>query len=60
METFIASMIMKAADISQETGREKYRSYFLKTKLYARYQESVDTILSTTSGGDYSFCIVKE
>ncbi len=60
METFIASMIMKAADISQEAGREKYRSYFLKTKLYARYQESVDTILSTTSGGDYSFCIVKE
>ena len=60
METFIASMIMKAADINQEAGREKYRSYFLKTKLYARYQESVGTILSTTSGGDYSFCIVKE
>ena len=60
METFIASMIMKAADISQEAGREKYRSYFLKTKLYARYQEAVDTILRTTSGGDCSFCIVEE
>ena len=60
METFIASMIMKAADISQEAGRQKYRSYFLKTKLYVRYQEAVDTILCTTSGGDYSFCIVKE
>ena len=60
METFIASMIMKAADISQEAGQEKYRSYFLKTKLYARYQESVDTILRTTSGGDCSFCIVEE
>ena len=60
METFIASMIMKAADISQEAGQEKYRSYFLKTKLYARYQEAVDTILRTTSGGDCSFCIVEE
>ena len=60
METFIASMIMKAAQMSEEAGQDKYRSYFLKTKLYARYQESVDTILSTASGGDYSFCIVKE
>ena len=60
METFIANMILKSAEISQERGQEKYRSYFLKTKLYARYHEGVDTILSTTSDGDYSFCIVKE
>lgn len=60
MESFIANMIIKSAEISEEKGKEKYRSYFLKTKLYIRYQESVDTILSTTSGGDYSFCIVEE
>ena len=60
METFIANMIIKSADISQEAGKEKYRSYFHKTKLYARYREGVDTILSTTSGGDYSFCMVEE
>ena len=60
METFIANMIIKAAQMSEEAGQEKYRSYFLKTKLYARYQEAVDTILSITSGGDCSFCIVEE
>ena len=60
MESFIANMIIKSAEISEEKGKEKYRSYFLKTKLYSRYRQGVDTILTTTSDKDYSFCIVKE
>ena len=57
MSTFIALMIMKQADISIEKGKEKYRAYFVNTKLYVKYQSDVDTILTTEGYGE---CIVTE
>ena len=36
MSTFIATMIMKQADISLEKGQAKYRAYFVNTTLYLR------------------------
>lgn len=47
MVTFIARMISKQADISEEKGVAKYKAYFIKTKIYARYREDIDTILRT-------------
>lgn len=55
--TFIASMIMKQADISEEKGQAKYRAYFVKTTLYLKWKEDVDTILETEG---YENCIVTE
>lgn len=55
MSTFIASMIMKQADISEEKGQAKYRAYFVKTTLYLKWKEDVDTILETEG---YDNCIV--
>lgn len=57
MSTFIAKMIIKQADISLESGQNKYRAYFVNTKLYSKWQEDVNTIL-TTEG--YEDCIVAE
>ena len=57
MSTFIASMIMKQADISTEKGQAKYRAYFVKTTLYLKWKEDVDTILETEG---YENCIVTE
>ena len=57
MSTFIASMIMKQADISTEKGQAKYRAYFVNTALYAKWQPDVDTILNTEGYGE---CIVTE
>ena len=45
MITFIAGRIEKAADISTEKGIEKYKAYFVKTRLYKNYRDDVDTIL---------------
>lgn len=47
MTTFIARMISKQADISEEKGIAKYKAYFIKTRIYARYRDDVDTILRT-------------
>ncbi len=47
MSTFIARMIEQAADRSEDQGRDKYRAYFVKTKIYAKWKEDVDTILTT-------------
>ena len=47
MVTFIASKIMEFADRSVEQGQNKYRAYFVNTKLYTRYKQDVDTILRT-------------
>lgn len=44
MTTFIASRIMEEADRSIEAGQKKYRAYFVKTRLYKRWK---DTILKT-------------
>lgn len=56
MVTFIAKMIMKQGDISVEKGQDKYRAYFIKTRIYAAYREDVDTILRTDG---YEDCIVE-
>ena len=45
MTTFIASRIMEEADKSVEAGQKKYRAYFVKTRLYKRWKDNVDTIL---------------
>ncbi len=47
MVTFIAKMIRKQADVSEEKGIAKYKAYFVKTKIYAEYRNDVDTILRT-------------
>ena len=57
MAEFIANKIMQSAEISVEKGQDKYRAYFVNTKIYAKYQGKVDTIL-TTEG--YGSCIVTE
>lgn len=57
MATFIAKMIMTKADVDIEQGKEKYRAYFIKTKLYEKWREDVETILITEG---YEQCIVSE
>lgn len=47
MSAFIAKRIMMEADISTEKGIEKYKAYFVKTRLYKNYRDDVDTILRT-------------
>lgn len=55
MREFIAEMIKEARDESLEKGQEKYRAYFIKTKLWKKYKDDVDAIL-TVDG--YADCIV--
>lgn len=55
MAEFMAKKIMQYADISVEEGQDKYRAYFVNTKIYARYQDEVDTILNIDG---YGACIV--
>lgn len=58
METFMATRIEEAREISLEKGQAKYRAYFIRksaAKLYGRYQETVNTILETDG---YEDCIV--
>ena len=60
MATFIASKIEEAAEISLEKGQAKYRAYFVRKsakRLYGKYQEDVNTILSTD---EYADVIVEE
>lgn len=60
MVTFIATKIEEAAEISLEKGQAKYRAYFVRKsakRLYGKYQEDVNTILSTD---DYADAIVEE
>lgn len=49
METFIAQRIMGSADITTNAGKDKYRIYFVNTKIYSKYKPGVDVILNTTS-----------
>lgn len=55
MATFIANMIIKEQD-TKGAGKEKYKAYFVKTALYRKYRDDVDTILSTEG---YADCIVE-
>jgi hypothetical protein len=53
MATFIAKRIMAAADVSLADGQQKYRVYFINTRLYLAYKADVDTILQTTDSDKY-------
>ena len=57
MAGFIADRIMEAADKSLAKGQAKYRSYFIKTQMYARFKADVDHILLVD---DYDDCIVEK
>lgn len=57
MATFIAQMIEQQARISIEKGQSKYRAYFVRTSLYTKWQDDVNTILETDGFED---CIVTE
>lgn len=57
MITFIAKRIMEEADKSLQQGQDKYRAYFVNTKLYIKYQEDVNAILRTDG---YENAIVSE
>jgi len=50
METFMATRIEEAREISLENGQAKYRAYFVRksaAKLYGRYQDTVNSILDS-------------
>lgn len=47
MVTFMARRIIEEAEKSVEAGQKKYRAYFVKTRLYKRWKDDVDTILKT-------------
>ena len=47
MVTFMASRSIEEAEKSVEAGQKKYRAYFVKTRLYKRWKDNVDTILKT-------------
>ena len=55
MSTFIATMIMNQADISEQKGQAKYRAYFVNTPLYLKWKDEVDSILEIDG---YGYCIV--
>ena len=57
MAEFIAKKIIQNAEMGVDKGREKYKAYFVNTKIYAKYQSNVDTILETEG---YGSCIVTE
>ena len=47
MVTFMARRIIEEAEKSVEAGQKKYRAYFVKTRLYKRWKDDVDTVLKT-------------
>lgn len=53
MAEFIAKKIIQNAEMGVDKGREKYKAYFVNTKIYAKYQSNVDTILETEGYGSY-------
>lgn len=57
MNTFIARMIMAQTDKNLKAGQDKYRAYFVRTKLYEKWRNDVETILITDG---YEECIVSE
>lgn len=57
METFIARKIEEAEQKREGTGKDKYKAYFVKTKLYQNWRNDTDTILETDG---YSNCIVRD
>ena len=57
MNTFISRMIMVQAYKNLKAGQDKYRDYFVRTKLYEKWRNDVETILITDG---YEECIVSE
>lgn len=57
MREFIAEMIKEAKKEGIANGQAKYRAYFIKTKLWVKYRDDVDAILTVDGCGD---CIVTE
>ncbi len=57
MSTFIARMIMTQADKNLKAGQDKYRAYFVRTKIYEKWRSDVESILITDG---YEECIVTE
>lgn len=45
MTTFIAMMIEREADKRLEQGQDKYRAYFVNTRLYEKWRKEVNSIL---------------
>lgn len=45
MAEFIANRIKKAGQDGELEGQMKYKAYFVDTRLYLKYQGSVDAIL---------------
>lgn len=53
MAVFIANAIMEAKDNNGVyAGRAKYEAYFKRTRIYERFREKVETILTTDGYGD--------
>ena len=46
MADFIKRRIIEASKESVEVGQEKYRKYFIYTKIYKRYKTIVDAELT--------------
>ena len=57
MPEFIANRVLEAREVSLANGQAKYRAYFVKLKIYARYKAAVDAILTAEGAED---CIVTE
>lgn len=55
--TFIARMIEQETDKSLEKGRDKYRAYFVNTRLYQNWRDEVNSILEVDG---YADVIVEE
>ena len=45
MADFIKRMIIETSKESVEAGQEKYRKYFIYTKIYKKYKAKVDSEL---------------
>lgn len=57
MTDFIATSIQKARAKSLEEGQAKYRAYFVRLKIYKKWQPEVDKLLKLKGCAD---CIVTE
>lgn len=57
MAEFIANRILEAKEESIREGKAKYRAYFVQLRIYARYKNAVDAILTAEGAED---CIVTE
>lgn len=57
MVEFIKKQIEKAAKKSIESGQDKYRAYFIKTRIYEEFRLDVEALLISEG---YEDCIVTE